>query len=160
MSALGFAFDVPFIIISFILIVKYRAGLANLFQRMSFKTFTIFALSSIPFSLVEENINCMQSGCLIFPPTIPILLIFVIILGLIVKAAKPKSILMPTIAFSLFGAIFEFGIGGANVALLALPPVFMVFMFIYVGISYAYLVIIPLTILLRGMRNKSSVRSK
>ncbi len=155
MSALGFIPDVAILSVTFILIILFRKNIARLFMRIPLPNFLVYLISSIPFIIFEENINCLPTGCLILPPTIPLLLIFVLVLGLIVRFAKIKNILAATIGFSIFGIIFEYVIGVSSAQLQALGGLFAIFMIIWVGISYAYLVVVPLIILLESKKSKN-----
>lgn len=152
MSLLGFAADVAILSITFILIIIFRKKLVKLFLLIPLPNFLIYLISSLPFMLIEENINCLPTGCLLFPPTIPLLLIFVAVLGLIAKLTKIKRILLTTIIFSIFGVLFEFVLGATNAQLQALGWPFKIFMVFWVGISYAYLVVVPLKILVEGSK--------
>ncbi|MFH1501326.1 MAG: hypothetical protein ABIE22_05280 [archaeon] len=146
MSSLGFIPDVAILGITFILIVLFRNKLANIFNMIPLPPFLVYLISSVPFMLIEENINCLPSGCVLIPWTIPFLLTFVLILGLIVKTLKPKTITYPLAGFIIFGALWEALIGGLSGQLQVIGPRFYVFMIFYAGLSYAYFIVVPLEI--------------
>jgi len=150
MSSLGFIPDTLFLGITFFLIIKFREKLTNLFFKININQFLLFILSSIPFMIVEENINCLPTGCVFIPWTIPFLIIFVSILGFITIKSKTKNIKFPLIGFISFGVLWEVLIGGLRGQLNAIGIPFYLFMIFWVALSYAYLVIIPLKILLRN----------
>tara|TARA_Y100000310_G_scaffold341966_1_gene443112 strand:+ start:2407 stop:2865 length:459 start_codon:yes stop_codon:yes gene_type:complete len=148
MSELGFFLDILILSLTFILIIKYREKIAKLFKKIPLSKFPVYLISSIPFMIFEENINCAPSGCVLIPWTIPFLLLFVLVLGLIVRRLKPKSLKYPLIGFLIFGILWEVLIGGLRNQLTIIGPALYSFMIFWVALSYAYIVIVPLTILL------------
>ncbi|MFH1586693.1 MAG: hypothetical protein ABID38_02460 [Candidatus Diapherotrites archaeon] len=148
MSSLGFIPDVVILSITFILIVKFRKEISKLFMVLPLPKFLIYLISSLPFMLFEENINCLPTGCELIPWTIPFLLLFVLVLGLIIRHLKLKNMIFPLIGFTIFGILFEMIIGGLRDQLSVIGPMAYIFFIFWVGLSYAYLVIVPLTILL------------
>ena len=60
---------------------------------------------------------------------------------------KPKNIKLFITIFCLIGVLFEIFLGVSNVEFRQLPIFWFVFIGIWVGISYAYLMVVPLTIL-------------
>ena len=149
MSSLGFIPDIAILLATFILIVIYRQKISRLFTRLPFPNFLIYLISSLPFMIFEENINCLQTGCTLIPWTIPYLIAFVIILGLVVKIFKPKKILYPLFGFMIFGIFWEIIVGGLKNQMGVMGPIFYAFMIIWVGLSYAYIVFVPLIILIK-----------
>ncbi len=117
-------------------------------------TFLITAAISIAF---EEQINCHPNWCyqVLFPPTLIPILLQVSIVGILTKLLGLKSILWPTLVFVLFGIWFEFYQGGLK-GLSLQPELF--FWIIWVGLSYAFVVIVPLTLL--AMSAKQQKNSK
>ena len=129
------------------LIIKYRQPIARWFLQWRLPRFIIFLLSSVPFILFEENINCLPSGCKIIPPTVPILLIFVFILGLFIRLLKVRRTGLAIAVFSLLGFSFELFKGASAAEFQALSPGWFVFFSIWTVLGYAYIVIVPVTIL-------------
>ena len=134
--------------------IIYRERLADFFLKTRLPNFVVYLIASMPFMLFEENINCLPTGCKLIPPTIPFLFAFILILGLIVKYTKVKSLLRIIVGFSIFGIIIEYTVGATSFALQSLISPFGLFLAIWVGISYAYISLIPLTILLRNKNKK------
>ncbi|MCR4369054.1 MAG: hypothetical protein NUV67_04065 [archaeon] len=145
MSGLGFLPDLLILSATFALIIKFRKEIARLFLKIPGPRFFVYVASSIPFIIFEENINCLPTGCQLIPWTVPVLIVLVIILGLICRRLKAHDLRKTTFFFSLYGVFWELIIGGLAGALgLGLFFIFMVF---WVLLSYAYLVVVPLTIL-------------
>lgn len=143
----GLFLDAPLLLVPFYLIIKYKRPIASWFRRWPLPKSVIWLVSAIPFILFEENINCAPTGCQIIPETIPILMIFVLILGLFVKFLKVKNIHRAIVIFSILGVIFELTLGAAAAPFLALPLLLFISLAIWTAISYAFLVIVPMTIL-------------
>jgi hypothetical protein len=148
MSALGFIPDLLILSITFILILIYRIPLAKFFMKLPLPNFLTYLIISLPFMLFEENINCLPSGCRLIPPTIPFLFAFVLVLGIIIKFAKIKSFWWPTICFSIWGVFVEYTMGASSGQLASLGLIQNLFMAFWVALSYAYLVVVPIEILL------------
>lgn len=148
MPLLGFASDIAILSATFILIIIFRKKISKLFTWMPLPRFFVYLISSLPFIIFEENINCLPSGCTLLPPTIPFLFSFVLILGLIIKFTPLKNLWAATLAFSAFGILVEYVVGASHTELRTLEGFFGFFMLFWIGLSYAYLVIVPLTILL------------
>lgn len=144
--SLGFIPDVSILSATFILMVVFRRKIAKLFLWIPSPKFLIYLISSIPFILIEENINCLPTGCVFIPWTVPYLLAFVLVLGLLFKF-RPKSMKYPLAIFIMSGILWEIFFGGLKGQLSMINPGFYIFMVFYVGLSYAYLIIVPLTIL-------------
>lgn len=138
---LGFFIDVGLLIFTFVLMVKYRERLAKLFTWMPLPKFLVYLISSLPFMIFEENINCLPTGCKLIPWTIPFLLGLVFILWIV---GRRLSMMVSMILFMVVGVSWEIFFGGLRGV--GFGP-FGVFMTAFAGLSYAYLVVVPLTIL-------------
>lgn len=141
-----------FLFTTFVLIVIFRERIAGWFLRLPGPVFPKFLISSLPFMLIEENVNCLPTGCQLIPPTIPFLLVFVLVLGFIVHRRVRQGrtqMLWPIILFSLFGILVEYSIGASSATLRTLLNPLGIFMFFWIGLSYAYFVVVPLTIISR-----------
>ncbi len=149
MSSLGFLPDITIIIVGFILLYKFRKPIAKLFARIPLSAVFLAPLISLPFIFLEETINCMDSGdglgCRMTTWINVVLLIQVFILCLIVHKKKMTDIKWPLFWYAVIGLIWEMTLGGLSVLVLTLNP-FLLFMGPYVMVSYAFLAVIPLTI--------------
>lgn len=149
MSQLGFFPDIIILSFSFFLIYNYRKQIINLFYKTKLPKTLLYAISPIPFIIIEENINSGAIGdkFTLIPWTMPFLLFFILILGIIVKYFKIENMKRSLIGFVTFGILWEILIGGLRGQILVLNPLFYIFMIFWVGLSYAYLIIVPLEIL-------------
>lgn len=142
--------DIPLLIFTFSLILKFRKPIANKIRRTRIPKFILYIITILPLMIYEENINCLPTGCVPIPPTIPYLMKLCIILGILAWIFRAKKIRTPIILFSLFGILVEFTYGAGAVLLRAMlfspqAPLAILYM-VEIGISYAFFVIIPLTI--------------
>lgn len=148
----GFIIDVLIIIVSFIIIYKLRNKIAKAFKLIPLPVYVVAIISSIPFMLIEESINCMDwgNGCGVTWWIIYVLIAEIAILCYLTKRFKCTSIKKPLIWFMVLGTLWEILIGGLAGQLFVLPWFFSVFMvFIYVPLSYAYISVIPLVLIVR-----------
>jgi hypothetical protein len=140
--------DIPLLLLPMIIFIRFRKQIGISIKKIPFPKFLLYLLSSVPFIIFEENINCLQTGCRVIPSTLPFLLTFVLILGLAVRFFRTKNIALPIIIFSILGLVFELTLGASRVQLHAMlfsPTGILIS--IWTAISYAFFVIIPLTIL-------------
>jgi hypothetical protein len=145
---MGLVIEGPLFVWTLWLIVKYRASIAAWFKRIPvLPTFIVAIISTFPFMLFEENLNCLPSGCVLVPPTIPFLTGFVVFFVILFSLIKIKSIKIPVIVFSIFGLWVEFFYGVGVKELWALPPHWFIFFIFWIAISYAYFAIIPFEII-------------
>ncbi len=146
--AANFLVDVLILFVAFVICVYYCKGLSRLFLKIPLPRFLIYLIASLPFMLFEENINCPPTGCVLFPETIPALLIFMLVLGLVVRWLKLTRFWAINTGFAVFGFLFEvfFGYGKGS---FSLNPVTLLFSIFWVYIGYTIFSIVPLTILLK-----------
>src|SRR3989304_509946 len=144
--AFGIFIDAPLLLIPFILFIKFRKQIANLIKKIRLPTFILFLISSVPFIIFEENINCGAFDCqyTFLPFTLYFLLGFLLILGLIVKFTHTQKFFLTILLFSILGS--------SRVEFQALPPLSFVLISIWVMISYAFISVVPLTILLEDKK--------
>ena len=149
MSQLGFYADIAILSIAFILIIIFRKKITALLLKIKLPRFLLFLLVSVPFLLFEESINCQQYNCT-FPVlnTIPMLLVFMLILGVFVKLFKAKRVWLSVIIFSILGILFEVFLGIESGGAGDLHPAMLIFMLFWIGISYAFVSLIPLKVLM------------
>ena len=74
---------------------------------------------------------------------------FVLILGIVVKKISAKRIVPIIPTFSILGVLFEVFLGKSRGGISEFSPSLLVFMLFWIGLSYAFLVVVPLTILLK-----------
>jgi hypothetical protein len=80
------------------------------------------------------------------PPTLPFILIEMLALGGIVLWRHAKNVSHITLFFSIFGVFWEIFLGG----LVGAPTVIVAIFAPYVGVSYAFISILPLMVLIEG----------
>ena len=149
MSQFGFVFDVSFIIITFLILNHFKSQLVNYFEKITSKNVFLFSIfSSIPFILIEESINCIDwgdgFGCRMTLWINVILFIQIIVLVSIIKKKKITEIKKPLLIYAGIGLVWEVLFGGLRG--FTLSP-FILFMGPYVMLSYAYIALIPVTIM-------------
>ena len=148
--SLGLVVEVPLFLTYSWLIYSNRKAVAQWFLASRLPKFIVALVSALPFMLYEENLNCLPTGCLLIPPTIPILTVFVVIMLLGIKFFKAKNVITPVFLFSIFGVIVENTYGASSVELHALPFLWMVFFIFWIFVSYAFFAIIPATVLIEN----------
>lgn len=150
----NFFIGVIWILFTYYFIHKYRIKIARFFMKLPFPNLVIVVLASLPFMLIEENVNCLQRGCEIVPITIPFLLVYLLIVIFFVSKFKMVNVTKILLIFCAIGVSWEMFLGDATALFLALPPLWMVIIAIWTGISYAYILVIPLTIHILGRIKK------
>ncbi len=105
----------------------------------------LYLILSVPLIIFEEQIDCMPSWCgkVAIPPTLPFLFIEMLVLGGIVSWRHVKSALHVTLVFSIYGVLFEILVGGLSGA----PLLIIALLGPYVAVGYAFISMLPLTIL-------------
>jgi len=105
-------------------------------------------LISVPLIIFEEHIDCMPSWCgkVLIPPTLPFILIELFVLGVLALRLHATNVLRVTLLFSVFGVFWELLVGG----LVGAPVIIAAILAPYVGVGYAFISLLPLTILLEA----------
>jgi len=151
----GIFIDVPLIVGIFVLMLVYRRQLTNIVTRIKLPLLALSILLSIPLIIFEEQINCMTAWCgqVIIPPTVPFLAAEIGVLGVIVLKVHAKNLFRVTLVYSIFGLAWEIllgGLVGASILVdLLIGP--------YVALSYAFVSMLPIRILIRGRKVQSPV---
>jgi hypothetical protein len=147
----GILIDVPLIVGGFLLMLRFRKKLALDILRVKLPPLALYMILSVPLIIFEEQINCMQAWCgqVAIPPTLPFILIEMLALAGIVLWRHAKNVLRVTLFFSIFGVFWEIILGG----LVGAPIIITVIFAPYVGISYAFISILPLEVLVEGKAN-------
>jgi hypothetical protein len=144
----GALIDVPLIVGGFLLMFRYRKRLAKAILRAKLPPLVLYMILSVPLIIFEEQIDCMPAWCgkVAIPPTLPFILIEMLLLGGIVLWRHAKNVLRVTLFFSIFGVFWEIFLGG-----LVGAPLFIIAIFApYVAIGYAFISMLPLTVLIEG----------
>ncbi len=131
----------------FIVLLVFRTRLNRLILKIPLPRIVLYILTTIPLIIIEEDINCMQSWCgtVFIPPTLPFLLIELLAVYGLYQWLRPKNIWPLVIGYCAFGIAWELILGGLKGAML--NPLFFAFMVFWVGVSYAFVSITPLTLL-------------
>jgi hypothetical protein len=147
----GFLIDVPLLTTTFILLFVLRKTIAAKTAGTRLPRFLLYLLAAVPLIVFEEQIDCMPAWCgkVAIPPTLYFLEIEMLVLGLLVVYVHASSALRVAAAFSVYGILFEYLVGGLR----GLPPSLeAVFLVPYVGMGYAFISLLPLEVLLGGRR--------
>ena len=144
----GVFIDVPLVTIPFILMIKYRSRLTREISKLRLPLIALYVLLAIPLLIFEEQIDCMPAWCgtVVIPPTIPFLLLEMLVLGGLVFVLHAKNPLKVTLVFSIYGVLFELFLGG----LVGAPILIAAILAPYVGMGYAFVSMLPLSVLMKG----------
>ena len=142
----GVLIDVPIIVGGFLIMLFYRKQLTSILARIPLPALATCVLISIPLIILEEQIDCMQSWCgrVLIPPTLPFLLLEVFAVSLIAVRAHVKSPVRVVSVYSVLGVFWELLFGG----LVGAPLVIVAIFAPYVWIGYAFVSLIPLSVVL------------
>lgn len=143
---------------TFVYMYRERKSISGFFLKLPFPRIAIFVLASLPFMLVEENINCLPSGCELVPFTVPFLIIYLLIVRFFVLRFKIVSLFKILLIFCSIGVLWEMFLGAVSTEFLALPPLWIGLIATWTWLSYAYLTLIPVEILLSQKNLKARVR--
>ena len=129
---------------------RYRGRVSHEVLRVRLPPFALALLLSVPLIIFEEQIDCMPAWCgaVLIPPTLPFLVIEILVLEGLVVWRNVQNVKRVTLAYSIFGVLWEILLGG----LVGAPPVIVAIIGPYVMISYAFVSILPLTVLIEGRR--------
>lgn len=125
---------------------KLKKEIAGFIKKIPLSKFWLFLISGISYSIIEENINCPPSGCALIPLTIPIFILFLMILFGIIKIFKIKNFYLAVLIFGIIGWISEFVFGYHKEILWSSGGV-VILMSIWVILTYIVIAIIPVAIL-------------
>jgi hypothetical protein len=143
----GFLIDVPLLTITFVLIVVYRERMTAAIRRLGAPPILLCALTAIPLIIFEEQIDCMPSWCgrVVLPPTLPFLLIEVIVLAMLVTYLHSANLRRVIFAFSIYGIAWEYFLGGLRGLE---PSLVAIFIIPYVGLGYAFISLLPVSVVM------------
>ena len=141
------------LVIIFLFCALNRRRLSALIRKIKLPALVLYFAASVPLIIVEELVNCSPAWChrVLVPPTLLPVLFFMLFLMIGVKLTHPKTAWIPSLVFAAAGMVFEFMLGGAKAelhALLASSPLAFSLIEIWVGFSYVFVSLVPLTILI------------
>jgi hypothetical protein len=142
----GFLIDVPLLTITFVLLFAFRRRIASTIVRIPAPPILLALLTSIPLIIFEEQIDCQVSWCgkVPIPPTLPFLMIEIVVFCLILTYVHARSVRRSVLLFCVYGVAFELLVGGLVGA--SLSPVTLFFV-VYVGLGYAFISLLPVMVL-------------
>ncbi len=110
----GALIDIPLLSITFVGMMIFRKRLAISLVRTRLPPIALYLLLSVPLIIFEEQIDCQPSWCgaVVIPPTLPFLLLEMLVLGTLAWLLHAKSPIRVTLVFSVYGTLFEILVGG------------------------------------------------
>src|SRR6266852_2189047 len=105
----GIFVDVPLLTGTFFLMFYFRKQLTKAVAKLRLPPLALYLLLSVPLIIFEEQIDCQPSWCgnAVIPPTLPFLLVEMLLLGVIVLWRRVKNLTRVTLVFSIYGVLFE-----------------------------------------------------
>ncbi len=149
---MSFLLVISFYIVTLWLIVRYRRELSRLFMKLPFPLTGTAFVAAIFFSIIEEGVLNLASGTLIvLVATVPVLAILVLTAGMLGRMFHAKRIQYPLIGLLTAGLLFEAFWGGHRQGFQHPDSLgTLVFGIALTFITYAYISIVSLTILIEG----------
>src|SRR6266849_1070604 len=131
----------------FLLMIKFGGRLTSEISKLRLPLIALYVLLAIPLLIFEEQIDCMPAWCgtVVIPPTIPFLLLEMLVLSGLVFVLHAKNPLRVTLVFSIYGVLFELFLGG----LVGAPILIAAILAPYVGMGYAFVSMLPLSVLMK-----------
>lgn len=144
----GILIDAPLVVGGFLIMFRFRKKLALDVLRVKLPPLALYLILSVPLIIFEEQIDCMPAWCgmVAIPPTLPFILIEMLLLGGIVLWRHATNVLRVTLFFSIFGVFWEILLGG----LVGAPLIIIALLGPYVGVGYAFISMLPLKVLIDG----------
>jgi hypothetical protein len=142
----GIFIDVPLIVGGFALMFYFRKRFSRAILKVRLPPLALYLLLSVPLIIFEEQIDCMPSWCgaVVIPPTLPFLFLEMLVLAGIALWRHAKNERRITLVFSIYGVLFEIFLGG----LVGAPLIVIALLAPYVAVGYAFISILPLTVLI------------
>jgi hypothetical protein len=146
----GVFIDVPLLTVPFLLMLRFRERLSKAVSKLKLPLMALYLLLAVPLLIFEEQIDCQPSWCgtVVIPPTIPFLLLEMLVLGGLVMLLHTKNPLRVTLVFSVYGVLFELFLGG----LVGAPIIIAALLAPYVAMGYAFVSMLPLSVLMDGRK--------
>ena len=154
----GAIIDVPLIVGVFLLMFRFSKKLAIAVLRVKLPPLVLYLILSVPLIIFEEQIDCMPawSAWSRYRQLFPFLFIEMLVLGGIALWRHAKNVLRVTLFYSIFGVLWEVFLGG----LVGTPLTVIALLAPYVGVGYAFILMLPLTVLVEGGSNIESGKSR
>ncbi len=149
----GILIDVPIVVGGYFLMLRYRRPLATILAVTKLPSLATCVLLAVPLIILEEQINCMPSWCgtVLIPPTLTILLIEIFGLSAISLKIHAQNPFRVTATYSVFVVFIEASTGG----LLSAGPLIAAVFSPYVWISYGFISLLPISVLIVGRRKSN-----
>ncbi len=127
---------------------RFRKRLAIDVLRLKLPPLALYMILSVPLIIFEEQIDCMPAWCgtVAIPPTLPFILVEMLVLGAIVLWRHAQNVLRVMLLFSVFGVFWEILVGG----LVGAPLIIIALLAPYVAVGYAFISMLPLKVLIEG----------
>lgn len=129
----------------------FRKRITEIISKIPLPLFLLFLIVGTFYSIIEENINCPPTGCVLIPFTIPIFFIFLVIHLAILKLLRVKNFYIGILIFGLLGWADEFLLGNSKAILWSSPQIFLL-MTVWTILTYSVIVVVPVTILLKSRK--------
>lgn len=151
----GVFIDVSLIVGGLVLMYRFRKRLSLRILRVRVPPLALYLILSVPLIIFEEQIDCMPAWCgtVLIPPTLPFLFVEMLVLGGVVLWRHAQNVRRVTLAFSVYGVLFEIFLGG----LIGASPIIIAVFGPYVAMGYAFVSLLPLNVLM-GRRIGPTVR--
>jgi len=144
----GILVDVPLLASVFVVLLVFRRRLTRVLTMTGLPLMLLYLLLCVPLIIFEEQIDCQAAWCgkVLIPPTLPFLFVEIFVLGGIALVVHARRTFRVTLAFSIYGVFFEILVGGLRNA----PLIVAVVLAPYVALGYAFVSLLPLSVLLEG----------
>lgn len=144
----GAFIDVPLIVGGFVLMYRFRGRISREILKLKLPPIALYLVLSVPLIISEEQIDCMPAWCgaVLIPPTLPFLFVEILALGGLVMWRNAMNVKRITLEYSIFGVLFEIFLGG----LVGAPLLIIAIIGPYVMVGYAFISMLPLTVLIEG----------
>lgn len=154
---MSFFLVVGFYVVTLWLMARHRHALARLFMRARFPPTGAALLAAITFSTIEEGVLNLTSGTLVvLVATVPVLTLFVFVVGKVGQWTGAKTIRYPLIGLVTTGLLFESFLGGHREGFQHPESLgTLVFGIALTLITYSYVSIVSLTIAIEGTNLKA-----
>jgi hypothetical protein len=143
----GVFIDLPLIAGGFFIMFRFKMKFARVILRVKHPPLAL-SDSLAPLIIFEEQIDCMPAWCgtVAMPLTLPFILVEMLVLGGTVLWRHAKNVSRVTLFFSIFGVLWEVFLG----RLVGAPLIIIALLAPYVGVGYAFISMLPLTVLMEG----------
>lgn len=137
---------------------RFRGRISREILKLKLPPLVLYLILSVPLIIFEEQIDCMPAWCgaVLIPPTLPFLFVEILVLGGLVMWRNAKDVKRVTLGYSIFGVLFEIFLGG----LVGAPLLIIAIIGPYVMVGYAFISMLPLTVLIEGRRRPSELKTE